>query len=570
MKIKGIIFDVGQTLSNQLDKSHIIDRNKKYYAYVFQELQSRGFSQYFPNLPQYTLDRFVDDLNTLNLCSRSTKDTSTSILTEYTLPEQTLDLLISHENTFSTPIDRSSLAAALSELSSIYSGTLALEENAYELWPDTRETLVELKRRGYLLGIASNTAHPVKHEHMLARFGITPLIDHFAVSSYIGFRKPSTEMLRVLLEKMELTAQEVVVVGDLLDRDIMMGNLGGARTVWINAIPYSLERNLRRITEGDMIYRPTEGIVCLAQLIPTIGYLDNVVPGVEQVRVGYYFTNIREKLETGRKGAFVSNERVRYMPIELRAPIENQGEFDVIVHEVTDLMMSDKVEDVESMETLQKYIETHPSTLLLDPLAGLVYTMDRRAFLKIWGAQVLDGVNVRCPQLLEINSGRFPCIIKANMSYQGKESNGMVVVTSNDALQQALHQFLLPYVIEEWVNYGVLIKVYVLGEAYSYSLQMSSKVKKDITRFSSGKMPGQLESEVGIKVSEEVIRKINERVRNITGLGMVSYDMAVEMESGDYVIIDLKYFQGCYKMPNYKTAMDNYIISSFQKFKNNV
>jgi Predicted hydrolase of the HAD superfamily len=38
-------------------------------------------------------------------------------------------------------------------------------------------------------------------------------------------------MLKILLNKMNLSADEVIVVGDLLDRDVLMGNLAGCRTV---------------------------------------------------------------------------------------------------------------------------------------------------------------------------------------------------------------------------------------------------------------------------------------------------------------------------------------------------
>ena len=558
---------MGQTLSNQLDIVRLFDRNKIYYAYVFEELQSRGFSQYFPNLPSYSQTRFVEDLNTLNMGTRAAKNVSTTVFTEYRMSEQTLDVLLTHENSFNNPIARSSLESILPELDSIYAGTQALDGGVYELWPDTRDTLIELRRQGYVLGLASNTAHPVKHEHMLARLGITPLIDHFAVSSYIGFRKPSPEMLRILLTKMGLCAEEVIVVGDLLDRDILMGNLGGSRTVWINAIPYSLEQNLKRITEGDQKYMPTAGIVCLAQLIPTIHYLDNIGPSADQVRVGYYFPHVRKKLETGKQGAFVSNARVRYMPIELRAPIENLGEFDVIVHKVTDLMLSDKSEDVEAIENLQRYMASHPGTLLLDPLEGLAFTNNRRAFLERWRQQGLCGVNVRCPRVIQGNEERFPCIVKTEVACQVKGSHDMVIATSKETLRQALEQFELPCVVQEWVNHDAMVKVYILGEAYSYAMQKILKVEGEILCFNSTKMPGELESSGEVVVNEEVIKEINAELRRITGLGMISYDLAVETGSGDYVIVDLNYFPGYYTMTDYKTVMDNYIVESFRKFK---
>ena len=97
MKIRGIIFDVGQTLSNQLDKQRLVERNKKYYGYVFDEIIKRGFAQNFENLETYTQDSFVEDLNVLNLETRAQKNISIEVLTEYRMSEQTLDVLLNFE-----------------------------------------------------------------------------------------------------------------------------------------------------------------------------------------------------------------------------------------------------------------------------------------------------------------------------------------------------------------------------------------------------------------------------------------------------------------------------------------
>lgn len=570
MGIKGVIFDVGQTLSNQLDKGRLEERNKIYYTYVFQELLARGFSKYFPNLSQYTTEQFVNELNTLNMWTRKQKNISTEVLTEYRMSEQTIDVLVAHEKTFNIDLEKSALAPALSELDEIYSGTSALDGGVYELWPDTKDTLVELRNRGIILGLASNTAHPVKHEHMLARLGITPLIDHFAVSSYIGVRKPNPEMCRILLEKMGLTADEVIVVGDLLDRDILMGNLAGTRTVWINAIPYSLEQNLKRITEGDLKYRPYAGIVCLAQLIPTIHYLENVIPDAEQVSVGYYFPHLRKKLETGKQGAFVSNSRVKYMPVELRAPIENLGEFDVIVHKITDLLLSDKEEDKQAIENLERYLASHPKTLLLDPIQGLRYTNNRRAFLELFTEKSFAGVKVRTPCLLNENSGVFPCIVKTEIACQINGSHDMVIVKSQESLIQVLTNYTVPVIIQSWINHQTMVKVYILGETYQISSQKVLVADQETVSFNSAKLPDTLEISQNFSINTETIIEFNQFLRDITGLGMISYDLAIEETTGDYVIVDLNYFPGYYTMPDYKTVMDDYIVSSFRNFKKTI
>lgn len=567
MKIKGVIFDVGQTLSNQLDKERLVERNKKYYAYVYEEMVKRGFSTTFPALSSHTNEEFVEDLNILNLHTRAEKNISTEVLKEYRMSEQTLDILIRYEEDAETGVTKEKVYdEAIPKLDSIYAGTNALDEGVYELWPDTKETLEELRRKGYILGLASNTAHPVKHEHMLARLGITPLIDHFAVSSYIGVRKPNPEMVRILLTKMGLVADEVIVVGDLLDRDILMGNSAGVRTVWINAIPYSLQQNLKRITEGDIKYMPTAGIVCLAQLIPTIQYLDEG-GHKDQIRVGYYFPHLRKKLETGKQGAFVSGPKVTYLPVELRAPIENLGKFNVIVHKVTDLLLSNNPEDQEAIRGLQDYLSRNPDVLLLDPLDGLQYSNNRRAFADKWTEFSYEGIRVRVPDLYTQENAKFPCIVKTETACQVKKSHDMIIVHNSDSLQEALQNFNTQCIIQEWIPHSAIFKVYILGNFFQASPQKIVDAGNSTFAFNSAKMPIDLPVNHSDNLNTCVIQELNKRLKNITGLGMISYDLGVQSESGDYVVIDFNYFPGYYTVENYKDVMDEYILEKYREFK---
>ena len=561
MKIRGIIFDVGQTLSNQLDKERLVERNKKYYGYVFDELIRRGFNQNFENLLSYPRDTFVEDLNKLNLETRAQKNISTEVLTEYRMSEQTLDVLLNFEAKLGNIKEKSSLPdSMLKELDEIYAGTQALDEGVYELWPDTKEVLTYLRNKGYVLGLASNTAHPVKHEHMLARLGITPLIDHFAVSSYIGVRKPNPAMVENLLEKMQMTKDEVIVIGDLLDRDILMGNLAGTRTVWINAIPYSLEQNLKRIREGDLKYRPTAGVVCLSQLPGTIEYLDDFNPR-NQIRVAYYFPSLRKKLETGQQKAFVSNNRVSYMPVELRAPIENLGEFDVFVHKVTDLLLSESAEAKEALANLEEYQAKHPHVLIIDPVSSLEFTNFRSKLPKLWERFEHNGIQVRCPEIYTVESVVFPCIIKTDVACQVQGSHDMIVVSDESTLQSSLNSFSLPTIIQEWVSHTAMFKVYILGDICQASPSKVIEANTDL-KFNSTKIPEIFSKNLSASLDMEVVHKINLALRSVTRLSLLSYDLAIS-QTGDYIIIDLNYFPGYYTLSNYPELMDEFIIQSY-------
>lgn len=569
MKIQGVIFDVGQTLSNQLDKERLEERNKKYYAYVYQQIISKDLTRLFEHLETQGQENFVKDLNTLNMLTRAEKNRSIEVLTEYRMSEQTLEILIKFEENAGKIIEKNDVKdQVLPVLDEIYSGTEALDGGVYELWPDTKEVLEYLRGKGYVLGLASNTAHPVKHEHMLARLGITPLIDHFAISSYIGVRKPNPEMMKILLKKMNLTEDQVIMVGDLLDRDILMGHLAGIRTVWINAIPYSLDQNLKRIREGELKYRPTAGIVCLSQLPGTIEYLDR--GGFKgQLKVAYYFPSLRKKLETGKQRAFVSNDRIKYMPVELRAPIENLGEFDVIVHKVTDLLLSDNEDAKEGIRNLQNYLSTHPNVLVLDPIDSLQFTNYRSKLSTIWPELSIKGVTVRCPVLYTQSNCVFPCILKSDVACQVPHSHDMSILTDPDSLNKSISAFPLPYILQEWIDHSAMFKVYILGDYFQASPCKVISAKNEPIHFNSTKIPEDLKVNTDLSLDSEILSIINKTLKQTTGLGLLSYDLAVEKSSGSYIIVDLNYFPGYYTVENYPHLMDEYVLSSYLAFNSN-
>ena len=144
----------------------------------------------------------------------------------------------------------------------------------------------------------------------------------------------------------------------------------------------------------------------------------------------------------------------------------------------------------------------------------------------------------------------------------------MVIATSHETLNVALSQYDVPVVIQEWVSLAGLFKVYILGEKFTVSKQKKIRLDKDILSFNSAKMQEIVEDDTVVDINEEVVKRINEELRKATGLGMISYDIGIDEKTGDYVLIDLNYFPGYYTMPDFKHHMDEYIIESFNRFKN--
>ena len=97
----------------------------------------------------------------------------------------------------------------------------------FSLYEDVLPTLAELRRRGYLLGMLSNTARDL-HD-FVAHHGID--VDAVLTSAVHGKTKPHATIFRRMLELLPADAEETLMVGDTLADDIE-----GARSVGMQAV----------------------------------------------------------------------------------------------------------------------------------------------------------------------------------------------------------------------------------------------------------------------------------------------------------------------------------------------
>lgn len=95
-----------------------------------------------------------------------------------------------------------------------------------ELIEGALQTLIELKRRGFRLGIATNDSEGGL-EASLAKHGVLPLLD-FAAGCDSGYgTKPDPRMVAGFCQSIGILAKEVAVVGDAI-HDLAMGRAAGA------------------------------------------------------------------------------------------------------------------------------------------------------------------------------------------------------------------------------------------------------------------------------------------------------------------------------------------------------
>ncbi|PKO13527.1 MAG: hypothetical protein CVU39_18565 [Chloroflexi bacterium HGW-Chloroflexi-10] len=82
--------------------------------------------------------------------------------------------------------------------------------------PGSRETLAELKRRGFLMGIITDTMYPVEWKmRRLEKAGVAQFIEIVACSTDLGAHKPDPVVYSYALQQANLTPDESAFVGHL-------------------------------------------------------------------------------------------------------------------------------------------------------------------------------------------------------------------------------------------------------------------------------------------------------------------------------------------------------------------
>lgn len=105
-------------------------------------------------------------------------------------------------------------------------------------YSDTIKTLVDLKSMGLTLGILTDGV-TIKQWEKLIRLGIHPFFDEVVTSEEYGLGKPNVEFFNYGLKKIKLKPEEVIYVGDRVDKDILPAKSVGMHTIRILQGKYS-------------------------------------------------------------------------------------------------------------------------------------------------------------------------------------------------------------------------------------------------------------------------------------------------------------------------------------------
>jgi len=126
--------------------------------------------------------------------------------------------------------------------------------------PHAHRTLAALYP-AYTLCLATNAADSTETEirAALARVGLDPYLDHVYCYRKIGYKKPLPEFYAFILEDLNLSPSQTVMIGDDYDSDMLGALRFGLHAVWLSSGPSTQPPNP------------------LLQLVPDLGQLHDAL-----------------------------------------------------------------------------------------------------------------------------------------------------------------------------------------------------------------------------------------------------------------------------------------------------
>ncbi len=211
MSLRAVIFDLGGTLIDWPDWDEDISRRWALsYDYLVSELPSNGY----PSRDAYVKAMREAELHHWQQVAESqASNTPVSLLRD---GFSRLDWQVSEKE----------LLTALDGYARAVSGWAVI-------FPDAVQTLLELRKRDYRLGLLSNTWWAAEwHNAELATHGLDALLDEIVYTSDLPHSKPHPSVFLEVTERLNVDPVECVMVGDRLIDDISGGLGVGMRAVW--------------------------------------------------------------------------------------------------------------------------------------------------------------------------------------------------------------------------------------------------------------------------------------------------------------------------------------------------
>jgi FMN phosphatase YigB (HAD superfamily) len=114
------------------------------------------------------------------------------------------------------------------------------------------ETVLALKRRGVKIGLLSDIWNPYYASVERALPEVVAVADAIVLSCRTGARKPGADNFLRILDELDVSPCEAVMIGDTYAHDILPALALGMRAVWVLARPDREAESVIKVINGDL------------------------------------------------------------------------------------------------------------------------------------------------------------------------------------------------------------------------------------------------------------------------------------------------------------------------------
>ena len=261
-------------------------------------------------------------------------------------------------------------------------------------------------------------------------------------------------------------------------------------------------------------------------------------------------------IECGKKHNLI------FKHIDLNQPIEEQGNFSLIIHKLTYQMADGKDNEVRIFE---EYCQKHPEVKIIDPLGPVSITLDRQkmndACSNIKYPSDL-GFNINVPKsvIIETNDPNtlneaikqinFPILAKPILANAVESAHILRLCT----IPEHLLDVPTPTILQQYINHGgVIYKCYTLGDHLEVGcrpstrdVQEGEKIEIDFHSQHSNDPNGiwaHPENLDKIPIPFERLRKLSSILRAQLNMQLLGFDILID-KNDNYWLVDINYFPG--------------------------
>lgn len=138
--------------------------------------------------------------------------------------------------------------------------------------PDVKDTVIELHRRGYKLGIIANTITETEIPDWIVEDGLTGYFETVVLSSKVGLRKPGPEIYWEASKRVSVEPERCVYVGDNPVRDVEGARKAGYGMMILLHEPATLKKE-----PPTNEFKPDYTIQALSELL-------DIFPALEKIK----------------------------------------------------------------------------------------------------------------------------------------------------------------------------------------------------------------------------------------------------------------------------------------------